>query len=317
LCRGRMAEGSHKVAVVDVGSNSTRLLIAEVAGSSVTEIERQSRVTRLGRGVDLSGQLSAEAIEAACSAIADYVDLCREAEVETVDAIATSAVRDASNGSAFVAELRERFALSARVLDGEEEARLTYLGATAERLPSEPTLVIDIGGGSTELVVGTGAEIAFHTSLQAGVVRHTERHIASDPPAATELEALAADVRALIEAALEGQSCAAAAGIAVAGTPTSLASIEIGLETYDPAQVHGHTLTLGAIQHLLSKLASAPLSKRVEITGLHPDRAPNIVAGVVILVETMRAFGLERIEVSEHDILYGTALTAVLALGCG
>jgi exopolyphosphatase/guanosine-5'-triphosphate,3'-diphosphate pyrophosphatase len=313
-----MAGESHLVAVVDIGSNSTRLLIAEVAGGRVSELERQSRVTRLGRGVDLAGQLSAEAIEAACEAIADYVAICREAGAERIEAIATSAVRDASNGGAFVAELRERFALSARVLDGEEEARLTYLGATCEHPPSEPTLVVDIGGGSTELIVGAGAEIAFHASLQAGVVRHSERHVTTDPPSALELEALAADVRALIEDAIAGQPGAKArAGIAVAGTPTSLASIEIGLEPYDPKQVHGHTLTLASVQRLLSQLASLPLSKRAEITGLHPDRAPNIVAGVVILVETMRAFALERIEVAEHDILYGTAISAVSALDCG
>ena len=311
-----MARDSHRVAVIDIGSNSTRLLIADVESGRVSEVERQSRVTRLGRGVDLSGQLSAEAIEAACDAIADYVEICRETGVEKVEAIATSAVRDASNGSAFVAELRERFALSARVLDGEEEARLTYLGATCEHSPSEPTLVVDIGGGSTELIVGTGEEVAFHTSLQAGVVRHSERHISSDPPTALELEALATDFRSLIESATVAAP-AATAGIAVAGTPTSLASVEIGLEPYDPKQVHGHTLTLPTIQRLLSQLASAPLSKRVEIRGLHPDRAPNIVAGVVILVETMRAFGLEQIAVSEHDILYGTAIAAVSALDCG
>jgi exopolyphosphatase/guanosine-5'-triphosphate,3'-diphosphate pyrophosphatase len=306
------------VAVVDIGSNSTRLLIADVEGGRVSEVERQSRVTRLGRGVDLSGQLSAEATEAACSAIADYVAICRDADVENVESIATSAVRDASNGSAFIAELRERFALSARVLDGEEEARLTYLGATSESPPSEPTLVVDIGGGSTELIVGTGAEIAFHASLQAGVVRHSERHIGSDPPATEELEALAADIRSLIEGAIAGQTGVNAdAGIAVAGTPTSLASIELGLEPYDPKQVHGHTLTLTSIQRLLSQLASAPLDKRAQIAGMHPDRAPTIVAGVVILVETMRAFDLDRIAVSEHDILYGCAMAAVSALGCG
>src|SRR5262245_52467328 len=169
-----MTGDSHRVAVVDIGSNSTRLLVADVVGERVSEVERQSRVTRLGRGVDLSGQLSVEAIEAACRAIADYMAICQEEGVERIESIATRAVRDASNGDAFVAELRERFALSARVLDGEEEARLTYLGATAEHPPSEPTLVIDIGGGSTELVVGTGREVSFHASLQAGVVRHTE-----------------------------------------------------------------------------------------------------------------------------------------------
>ena len=303
-----MAETSQRVAVVDVGSNSTRLLVADVDGA-VSVVERQSRVTRLGRGVDLSGQLSDEAIEAACDAIADYVELCRELKAEQITAIATSAVRDASNGEAFVAELRERFALSARVLDGEEEARLTYRGATAEQPPQLPTLVIDIGGGSTEMIVGTGAEIAFHTSLQAGVVRHTERHIAGDPPSAVELEALADDIRALIEKALAGHpETRASAGIAVAGTPTSLSAVELGLEPYDPARVHGHVLSLETIQHLLSQFASAPLAERVAIPGLHPDRAPTIIAGCVILIEAMRALGLDRIQASEHDILYGMAL---------
>ena len=310
-----MGEGSHRVAVIDIGSNSTRLLIAEVGDERVDEVERQSRVTRLARGVDLSGQLATEAIEAACEAIADYVALCRERGVEKIEAIATSAVRDAANGEAFVAELRERFAFTARVLDGEEEARLTYTGATFARPPAEPTLVVDIGGGSTELVVGAGEEISFYASLQAGVVRHTERHITSDPPTPTELEALAADARSLIVAAIGADPAAAArAGIAVAGTPTSLASIDLGLEPYDPVQVHGRTLDLATIQRLLSQLASSPLAKRVEIAGMHPDRAPSIVAGVVILVETMRAFDLDRIEVSEHDILYGVAIAAFSAL---
>jgi len=308
-----MAAGSHRVAVIDVGTNSARLLVADVAGSEVAPVARRSTVTRLGRGVDLSGRLSAEAIEDACRAIGDYIATIGELEVESVEAIATSAVRDSENGSAFVAELRERFALSARVLDGEEEARLTYLGASSERTPTEPTLVVDIGGGSTELVVGTGEEIAFHASLQAGVVRHTERHIASDPPTAIELEALAADVRGLIEAS-GGGSVEAEAGIAVAGTPTSLAAIEMALEPYDPNRVHGHVLLLPSIQRMLSQLASSPLSERIEIAGMHPERAPTIVAGVVILVETMRAFGLEEIEVSEHDILYGTAIAAAARL---
>src|SRR5215218_4653822 len=304
-----MPESTHRVAVVDVGTNSARLLVADVAGSRVTPVERRSTVTRLGRGVDLSGRLSAEAIEDACAAIGGYVSLYEDLGAQAVDAIATSAVRDAENGSAFVAELRERFALSARVLDGGEEARLTYLGATSEHRPTEPTLVVDIGGGSTELVVGTGEEISFHASLQAGVVRHSERHIATDPPTVLELEALAADIRGLIEAAVPPE-VTANAGIAVAGTPTSLAAVELELEPYDSSRVHGHVLSLPAIQRMLSRLASAPLVERVQIPGLHPDRAPTIVAGVVILVETMRAFGLEEIGASEHDILYGTAIAA-------
>ena len=304
-----MTDGVKRVAVIDIGTNSTRLLVADVVGGRVSPVDRRSTVTRLGRGVDLSGRLSAEAIEDVCNAIGDYIGVLEELGAETVDAIATSAVRDAGNGSAFIAELRERFALSARVLDGEEEARATYLGATSEALPTEPTLVVDIGGGSTELVVGTGREVTFHDSLQVGVVRHTERHFGSDPPTAGEMEALATDVRGLIEAAV-GAGVEASQGIAVAGTPTSLAAVEMELEPYDPTRVHGHVLSLPSIQRMLSRLASLPLAERVEIPGLHPDRAPTIVAGVVILIETMRAFGLEEIAVSEHDILYGTALAS-------
>jgi exopolyphosphatase/guanosine-5'-triphosphate,3'-diphosphate pyrophosphatase len=304
-----MAEGSKRVAVIDVGTNSARLLVADVRGGKVSPVERRSTVTRLGRGVDLSGRLSAEAIEDACAAIGGYVDRLWELGSGTVAAIATSAVRDAANGDAFVAELRERFALSARVLDGGEEARLTYLGATSEQPPPRPTLVVDIGGGSTELIVGTGAEVAFNASLQAGVVRHTERHVATDPPTAVELEALAADVRGAIEAVL-AEAPEAEAGIAVAGTPTSLAAIELALDPYDPERVHGHLLTLPSIQRMLSQLASTPLAERKAIPGLHADRAATIVAGVVILVEAMRAFGLEEVAVSEHDILYGTAISA-------
>jgi exopolyphosphatase / guanosine-5'-triphosphate,3'-diphosphate pyrophosphatase len=305
-----VTDGVKRVAVIDVGTNSTRLLVADVADGRVSPLERRSTVTRLGRGVDLSGRLSGEAIEDVCAAIGEYVGIVEELGAGTIDVIATSAVRDADNGSAFIAELRERFALSARVLDGEEEARLTYLGATSEALPTEPTLVVDIGGGSTELIVGSGREISFHDSLQIGVVRHTERHVNSDPPTAEELEALAGDVRGLIEDSLGPGGVEAHRGIAVAGTPTSLAAVEMELEPYDPTRVHGHVLALPSIQRMLSRLASVPLVERVEIPGLHPDRAPTIVAGVVVLVETMRAFGLEEIEVSEHDILYGTAIAA-------
>jgi exopolyphosphatase/guanosine-5'-triphosphate,3'-diphosphate pyrophosphatase len=302
-----MAQESQRVAVIDIGSNSTRLLVADVGGGRVRPVERRSTVTRLGRGVDLSGVLAAEAIEAACAAVDPYVATLEELGAEKVDAIATSAVRDARNGSAFVAELRERFALSARVLDGEEEARLTYLGATSETSPEVPTLVIDIGGGSTELVVGEGRHVDWHASLQAGVVRHTERHLVHDPPAPVELEELASDLRGLIEAA-KAEAPRAEAGIAVAGTPTSLAAIELELEPYDPRRVHEHVLELPSIQRMLSQLAAAALARRREIRGLHADRAPTIVAGVVTLVEAMRAFDLDRITVSEHDILYGAAI---------
>ena len=298
-----------RTAVVDIGSNSTRLLVADVTDGHVDEIDRRTRVTRLGRGVELSGKLSDDSIEAVCAAVGEYVAAYEELGAEAVTAIATSAVRDAENGEAFIAELRERFGLNARVIDGSTEARLTYRGAIAEESPSQPTVVIDIGGGSTELIIGSGDVVKFHTSLQAGVVRHTERHIKSDPPTAKELDALAGDIRALLESEVAGVSGAnAEAGIAVAGTPTSLAAIELELDPYDPKRVHGHVLSLESIQRMLSRLASVPNSERAGTTGLHPDRSPTIVAGTVILIELMRTFDLEEIQVSEHDILHGAAL---------
>ena len=211
----------------------------------------------------------------------------------------------------FLAELRERFALDARIVDGAEEARLTYLGATAQRPPASKTLVVDIGGGSTELVIGDGDEVGFYASLQAGTVRHTERYVTHDPPEAAELEELANDVRQLIDESLEGSALAVAnEGIGVAGTPTSLAAIEQRLDPYDPRLVHGYRLSLGSIQRMCSELASMPLTDRLEVVGLHKGRAPTIVAGVVILIQVMRAFGLNELEVSEHDILWGAALAA-------
>jgi exopolyphosphatase/guanosine-5'-triphosphate,3'-diphosphate pyrophosphatase len=309
-----MPGGSNRVAVIDIGTNSTRLLVADVADGHVEEVDRRTRVTRLGRGVDLSGNLATEAIEAVCEVLAEYVAAYEQLGATTVDAIATSAVRDASNGDAFIAELRERFALTARILDGEEEALLTYRGATAEHPPPERVVVIDIGGGSTELIVGAEVEVDFHTSLQTGVVRQTERHLATDPPAPGELEELARNVLGLLTDALAAHPEAQAeSGIAVAGTPTSLAAIDLRLDPYDPRRVHGHRLSLDSIQHMLSELASLPLAERREVVGLHPDRAPTIVAGVVILIEVMRAFGLSEVIASEHDILHGAAIEAAQA----
>jgi exopolyphosphatase / guanosine-5'-triphosphate,3'-diphosphate pyrophosphatase len=303
-----------RVAVVDIGTNSTRLLVADVGDGRVREVARRSTVTRLGRGVDTSAQLSAEAIEDVCFVVGNYIERYEDLGAERVTAIATSAVRDASNSQMFLAELRERFALDARILNGAEEAGLTYAGASADRPPGERTLVIDIGGGSTELIVGDGPDVGFYASLQAGTVRHTERYLKTDPAEPAHLEDLAADVRGLISEALEGTAIAQAnEGIAVAGTPTSLAAIDQDLEPYDPERVHGYRLSLDSIQHMLSALAAKPLAERLQVRGLQPGRAVTIVAGVVILIQAMRAFGLSEIEVSEHDILWGAALETAAA----
>ena len=303
-----------RVAVVDIGTNSTRLLIADVEGTGVYEVERRTTVTNMGRGVDHTGLICSDAVEDVCQTISDYKSRYEEMGTERVMAIATSAVRDAVNGDAFIAELRERFDLDARLLSGEEEAHLTYLGATAHRPESDPTLVFDIGGGSTELIVGTGRSVGFHTSLQAGTIRQSERHLTSDPPHPHELEDLAGDIRNQIERAIAAQPAGTPTrAIAVAGTPTSLAAIDQGLEPYDPGRVHGYHLAMQRIQRMLSRLSSLPLAERLRVPGLHPGRAPTIVTGTVILVQVMRAFGLQEVEVSELDILHGSALSASLA----
>jgi exopolyphosphatase/guanosine-5'-triphosphate,3'-diphosphate pyrophosphatase len=300
-----------RAAIVDMGTNSTRLLVADVENGHVEELERRSTVTRLGRGVDTSKQLATEAIEDVANTVGEYIKIYEPLEPDAVSALATSAVRDAENSGAFIAELRERFDLNARILTGEEEARLTYEGAIAGREPADGTLVIDIGGGSTEIVVGSGREMVFHTSLQVGTVRHTERHIRNDPATAPELEALAEDIRKQLFAELAAADFFEIhTGIAVAGTPTSLAAIDQKLDPYDPELVHGYVLSLDAIQRMYSLLSGKSLEERLQVPGLHPGRAPTIVAGVVILIQAMRAFGLQKVEVSEHDILHGAAIAA-------
>jgi len=285
-------------------------LVADVAGGRVSEVERRSTVTRLGRGVDtLRGTSRARRSRTSCAAVAEYVEVLERSGAEKVDVIATSAVRDADNGGAFIAELRERFALSARVLDGEEEARLTYLGATSERLPTRPTLVIDIGGGSTELISGAGPRSSFTPPSRRGSSA-TPSAISRPTPRPPSSSNRSPPTSARRSPARVPDGLVAEEGIAVAGTPTSLAAIEMELDPYDPGRVHGHELVRPSIQRLLSRLASSPLSNRAQIPGLHPDRAPTIVAGVVILIEAMRALRAQRITVSEHDILYGTAIAA-------
>ena len=303
-----------RVAVIDMGSNSTRLLVADVDGSRVTELARETRITRLAQGVDATGRLADEAIDRVLAALGDYRSEIDRLGAERITAVATSAVRDADNGAGFLGTLRERFGIDARTLSGDEEARLTFLGATVARSPGGgPALVIDIGGGSTEFVIGApGADPDFHVSTQAGAVRQTERHVTADPPPAAELQAMGAEVRGIITAAVpERLRHSAASGIAVAGTATSVAAIDQELDPYDPDRVHGYELQLGACERTLAMLAARPEAERREVAGLHPDRAPTIVAGVVILIEAMRAFGFDSLETSEADILHGAALSSI------
>jgi exopolyphosphatase/guanosine-5'-triphosphate,3'-diphosphate pyrophosphatase len=302
-----------RVAVVDIGTNSTRLLIADVDGSDVTEIDRRSVVTRLGEGVDATGALGDGPMQRVYDVLEDYAAAIDAAGSDARTAVMTSAVRDASNGAQFASTVRDRYGLEGRTLSGDEEARSTFRGASAS--PSAdgagPLVVIDIGGGSTELVIGQGGEVDFHVSTQVGVVRHTERHLHDDPPTRAQLDALAADVRPRFEEAVPAsQRERVGAAIAVAGTATQCAAIDLSLEPYDADRVEGHRLTIGTLQLLLERLSSVPLDERREVPGLDPARAPTIVAGIVVLSEALRAFGLAETRVSERDILWGVALEA-------
>ncbi len=300
-----------RVAVVDIGTNSTRLLIADAGADGVRELERRSTVTRLGQGVDTTGTLAEEAQQRVFAALDAYAEAIEAHGCDARRAVMTSAVRDAANGAAFADAVRTRYGLDGRTLSGDEEARLTFLGATALRDPQDPSslLVIDIGGGSTELVVGSRGAVGFHVSTQNGVVRHTERHLHGDPPPAAERAALAADVRPSVEAAVPADvRDGVREAVAVAGTATSCAAIDLGLEPYDQERVEGHRLTTARLREILDRLAAMPLEARRSVPGLHPDRAPTIVAGVLILLEVLDAFGVEGCEVSERDILWGVVL---------
>jgi exopolyphosphatase/guanosine-5'-triphosphate,3'-diphosphate pyrophosphatase len=300
-----------RVAVVDVGTNSTRLLVADVREGAVEELERHSVVTRLGHGVDATGRLEEAAQERVLATLAEYAEAIERHGCERRLAVLTSAVRDADNGAGFTAEVRDRFGLDARTLSGDEEARLTYLGATAARDPGDatPLLVADIGGGSTELVTGARGEMDFHVSTQAGVVRHSERFLRGDPPAREGMAALARDVRAVIEDAVPAAvRVRVRAAVAVAGTATSAAAIDAGVEPYDPARVEGRVVAAWRLAGISDNLAALPLEERRAVPGLHPDRAPTIVAGMLILAQVLDAFGLDRFEASERDILWGAAI---------
>lgn len=324
-----------RIAVADLGTNSTRLLVADVsAGGRVEQLDRRTTVTRLGDGLDGSSSLAPDAVERVYAALRGYREIAEGHGAERTIAVATSAVREADNGAELAVHVRERIGFELQTIDGDEEARLTFLGATSGRAaaaaarppgsadggeetsatdPAAPTLVIDVGGGSTELVIGRpGHDPDFHVSTRLGSVRQSERRLHHDPPHHAEMVALADEAAAAIAGAVPPDvRGGVATGIAVAGTPTSLAAIDQELEPYDSERVDGYPLTLPTAERILALLAVKDLDERRAVPGLHPERAPTIVAGVAILVEAMRLFGLERVAVSEADILEGAAIEAI------
>jgi len=299
---------TRRVGAVDIGTNSTRLLVADVSDEGgIAEAERLLEITRLGDRVDADGRLSDAAIARVDAVLERFAARADELEAETVLAVATSAVRDAENGREFLDETVARHGFEPRLLTGEEEAEMTYRGVCSREAVAESVLICDIGGGSTELILGGREGVTDRASLDIGCVRMSERHLHTDPPAPAELDAL----RAEATAALPGRLTDAARGlVGVAGTVTTLATIDMGLEVELPEVIDGHRLAAETVERLLAELAALPLERRRVVRGLMPQRAPTIVAGAVILSAIIRTTGADAVVVSERDILHGAALAA-------
>jgi exopolyphosphatase/guanosine-5'-triphosphate,3'-diphosphate pyrophosphatase len=286
---GDLGRGRVIVAAIDQGTNTTRLVVGDVVDGRIEELHRESRITRLGEGVDARHRLLPVPIARVRNVLSDYRRTAEALGAERTLLVATSAVRDAENGEAFLGEIEWSYGFATRLLSGDEEAELTRRGVGEL---GAATLLLDIGGGSTELVLGN-----FHTSLPMGSVRFTERH---GDDAAASIEA----ARGLLPK-LEPEDA-----IGVASTITTLAALDLGLEQYDRERVHGHVLTRDGAFAQLERLAAMPLEERRRVPALEPERAPVIVAGAAILVGFLDTYGLESIRVSERDILDGAALAA-------
>jgi exopolyphosphatase / guanosine-5'-triphosphate,3'-diphosphate pyrophosphatase len=286
-----------RVAAIDQGTNTTRLLVADVDDGQLREVVRRTEITRLGEGVDERRRLLPLPVARVRNCLTEYRREAEQLGTERTLLVATSAVRDAENGEAFLGEIEWSYGFSTRLLTGDEEAALMLRGVGT----IEPgTLVLDIGGGSTELVM-----VDSRTSLDVGSTRLTERFLRSDPPTDDELEACAEHVRAQLPR-LESTDA-----VGVAGTITTLAALDLGLDEYDRERVHGHRLSREGLERQLQRLAALPLAERREVPALEPERAPVIVAGAVIAREVLAGYGLDAMTVSEHDILDGIARSIV------
>lgn len=307
-----MTEPAVRVAAVDCGTNSLRLLIADFADGDLREVDRRTTIVRLGQGVDATGAFAPEALARTFAACDEYAEAVRDLGVQQLRFVATSAARDVRNRDEFFAGVRDRFGVEPDLLSGEEEAALSFRGATAGLAGIEaPFLVVDIGGGSTELVLGDGSGLLGAESLDMGSVRMTERHLRSDPAAAGELAAATAEVDAL----LAGTSLPlrdARSLIGVAGTVITVAAVAQGLTEYDRSKVHHARVGGPLLLETTAWLMSASRADRSAVPAIHPGRVDVIGAGALILqrVHDLLAPGLatDELLVSEHDILDGVAL---------
>jgi exopolyphosphatase/guanosine-5'-triphosphate,3'-diphosphate pyrophosphatase len=305
------------VAAVDIGTNSVRLLVADVDGASprdakLVPLDRRMRITRLGQGVDRTRALAPEAIERTTAVLREYRAALDEYGVTEVRATATSAARDASNRDAFFTAAHDALGVTPALLSGDEEAALSFLGATADLDAPAPYLIVDIGGGSTEFVLGTDTPTGL-VSLDMGCVRITEQYLESDPPAPEELSNAVAAVRDLVAEVprvIPGAADAATL-VGLAGTVTTVAAIELGLPEYDPEKIHHFVLTREAAEDVFRTLATENAAQRAHNPGLEPGRVDVIVGGTAVLVGIFRVLGFDEMLVSEADILDGLVRSQV------
>jgi exopolyphosphatase / guanosine-5'-triphosphate,3'-diphosphate pyrophosphatase len=299
-----------RLAAVDVGTNSTRLLVADVEGGRVVaEHAREMIITRLGKGVDRTGRFDPAALRRTLDVLAGYGATCRRLGVQGRRVVATSATRDAGNRQEFLDGVRARLGVEAEVLSGEAEAATAYRGATHDLPGDGRTLVVDIGGGSTELILGTTGNPEAMVSLDLGCVRLHERHLHTDPPTATEVAALRADAAtqlARVTGTLDPASAERVVG--VAGTITTVTAIGLGLAVYDPRRIHRSALSAAEIAAVAEKLAAMTVAERAAIPVMAKGREDVIAAGALLLDELVRTFGFQRVIASETDILDGVLL---------
>ncbi len=297
-----------RVAAIDCGTNSIRLLIADVTDAGLVDVARVMRVVRLGEGVDVTGRLAPAAIERTWSAVEDYAAQIRQAGVERVRMVATSASRDADNAEEFTAGVVQRLATPPEVISGDEEARLSFAGAVSVLEVPGRVAVVDIGGGSTEFVVGRH-EVEVSVSEDIGCVRMTERHLRSDPPSAEEIAAATADIDAAIADALDGTSFASADQIVgLAGSVTTVAALAMGLPEYDSRLIHGSRITSRQVHEVTRRMLAATRADRAAEPVMHPGRVDVIGGGALVLDRIVHLGGFDEVIVSEHDILDGIAL---------
>ncbi|MDQ1650676.1 MAG: exopolyphosphatase / guanosine-5-triphosphate,3-diphosphate pyrophosphatase [Frankiaceae bacterium] len=308
-----------RVAAVDCGTNSIRLLVADVATAAdqhatLTDVSRRMEVVRLGAGVDKTGRINPESLQRTLTALQGYADEARDLGAERVRMVATSATRDAENRADFVAGVREILGVDPEVATGDEEAALSFAGATGDRRTRDefgtPYLVVDIGGGSTEFVLGNDSGALAARSVDIGCVRLTERHITGDQATAAEVDALVADVTRALDVVRETVAIDTAATLlGVAGTVTTVAGIALGLDHYDADRIHLSRLSAAQVDEVTERLLGMSSAERAALPVMHPGRVDVITAGALVLREVVRAVGTGSVVAGEHDILDGIALS--------